>query len=80
MTLATIFQKRHYMYLGGEMPDLQSSDTFGSDDFHQKLMKGKGVDLASPKMSEYIEMMEAYLLVREKSVLEKTNAKNIKMS
>lgn len=62
------------------MPALQGIDTFGSDDFHKKLMKDKGIDLASPKMSEYIEMMEAYLLVREKSVLEKTNAKDIKMS
>ena len=62
------------------MPDLQSRDTFGTDDFQKKLMKGKGIDLASPKMSEYIEMMEAYLLVREKCVLEKANAKDIKIS
>lgn len=62
------------------MPGLQSRDIFGSDDFHKKLMKGKDIDQASPKMSEYIEMMEAYLLVREKSVLEKTNGKNINLS
>lgn len=62
------------------MSGLERRETFGPDEFHGKLMKDKGIDQASPKMAEYIEMMEAYLLVREKSILEQTNPKEFKLS
>ena len=56
------------------MPDLQSSDYSGFDGFKDLLVDQKGIYEVSPKMSEYIEMMETYLLFREKRVMEKLNS------
>ncbi len=56
------------------MPDLQSSDYNSYEGFADFLFDQKDIYEVSPKMSEYIEMMAAYLLVREKMVVEKLNS------
>lgn len=62
------------------MPDRQSSEMFEPDDFQKRLLNCEDPHRVSPKMTEYIEMMEAYLLIREKKVLEKTNFNEITLS
>ncbi len=55
------------------MPDIQRNEYDGFDGFRDLLVDGEGIYEVYPKMAEYIEMMETYLLIREKSVLEKLN-------
>ncbi len=59
------------------MPDIQGKDRLATDEFQKRLLKGKDFNQASPKMSEYIQVMETYLLVSEKKVLEKIDFKDI---
>lgn len=62
------------------MLDRPSREIFETDDFQKRLLNSKDPHMVSPKMTEYIEMMEAYLLVREKNVLAKTDYNDITLS
>ncbi len=53
------------------MPEIQGEEMPETDDFHKRLLKGKDSKTVYPKMSEYVQVMETYLLVSEKKVFEK---------
>lgn len=57
------------------MQDIQNNDINPPDDFQDRLIKNKNRNIytVSPKMSEYIDMVETFLLIREKKVVEKIN-------
>ncbi len=62
------------------MPDIRGREILATDEFQKRLLKSKDINKVYPKMSEYVQVMETYLLVSEKKVLEKINCKDITLS